>query len=309
VLRVNFSTAVVLAAACLGFEGKTGAAPGDLILVSVTKSGMKGNSASSLPSISADGTRIAFLSLSTNLDPADPDSIWDAYVKDMVTGDLILASTTKLGMKANKECLWAPISPDGTKVAFASSATNLDPRDTDPDPDVYIKDLITGDLVLASVRKDGVKANGGLHSTLSISADGTKVAFCSTATNLDPLDTDDRPDVYVKDTVTGDLTLASATISGTKGNRISTWMSLSADGTKVAFSSNSNLDPRVTTDRSDLFNIYIKDLITGDLTLASVTKAGTAGDGTHGWPSLSADGKRVTFYSYSTNLDPADSDT
>jgi hypothetical protein len=42
------------------------------------------------------------------------------------------------------------VSADGMWVAFSTDATNLDPGDSDDVLDDYVKDLITGDLMLAS---------------------------------------------------------------------------------------------------------------------------------------------------------------
>ena len=145
------------------------------------------------------------------------DGLYDVYVKDLTTGDLTLASTSDVGVKGNGSSFEPSISADGTKVAFSSEATNLDPADTDGVLDVYVKDLTTGDLALASTSDAGVKGNGSSFEP-SISADGTKVAFSSVATNLDPADTDGFADVYVKDLTTGDLALASTSDAGVKGN-------------------------------------------------------------------------------------------
>ncbi len=61
-------------------------------------------------------------------------------------------------------------------MAFDSSATNLDPADTDSCFDIYVKDLATGDITLASTSDSGIKANGSSAFT-RLSADGTRVAF------------------------------------------------------------------------------------------------------------------------------------
>ena len=99
-------------------------------------------------------------------------------MKDLTTGDLTLASTSDAGVKGNSSSLEASLSADGTKVAFPSEATNLDPADTGRVVDVYVKDLTTGDLTLASTSDAGVKGNGSSSDT-SLSADGTNVAFLS----------------------------------------------------------------------------------------------------------------------------------
>ena len=141
---------------------------------------------------------MAFYSFASNLDPADTDSVVDVYVKDLVTGDLTLVSTSDSGVKGNSGSLDPSLSADGTKVAFYSFASNLDPADTDTVADVYVKDLVTGDLTLVSTSDSGVKGNSDSLDP-SLSADGTKVAFSSFASNLDPADTDTLSDVYLKE--------------------------------------------------------------------------------------------------------------
>ena len=220
---------------------------GDLTLVSTSDSGVKGNSDSIRPSLSADGTRVAFYSHATNLDPADTDAVTDVYVKDLVTGDLTLVSTSDSGVKGNSGSSTPVVSADGTKVAFDSFATNLDPADTDSS----LRCVCQGSGYRGSHLGVDVRLRGERKRLqqlfASLSADGTKVAFLSFATNLDPADTDSLIDVYVKDLVTGDLTLASTSDSGVKGNGTASARQLSADGTKVAFDSfATNLDPADT---------------------------------------------------------------
>ena len=251
--------------------------------------------------VSSDGTRVAFQSGATNLDPADTDDIGDVYVKDLVTGDLTLASTSDTGEKGNGSSGPSPsLSADGTYVAFTSLSTNLDPADTDDTTDVYVKDLVTGDITLASTSDTGVKGDGE-SAAASLSADGTKVAFQSAATNLDPADTDPGIDVYVKDLLTGDITLASTDDAGAKGDGYVPI--LSADGTAVGFTSFANMDPDDTDFDSDA---YVKDLVTGETTVASINAAGVKGNGQSNASSLSADGTMVAFTSAANNLDPRD---
>lgn len=201
-------------------------------------------------------------------------------------------------------------------MAFQSLSSNLDPADTDPDPDVYVKDLTNGDITLASTSDAGVKSNAEIQIlALALSGNGTRVAFQSSATNLDSGDTDDRFDIYVKDLKTGDVTLASTSDSGVKSNGSHNWSpSLSSDGTKVAFQSlASNLDP---ADTDTLRDVYVKDLLTGDISLASTSDEGIKGNDSPdsisfetSRNSLSSDGTTVAFESAATNLDPVDSDT
>ena len=210
-------------------------------------------------------------------------------------GGLIIFSTSGIGEKGNAATTSSSLSAGGTMVAFQSVATNLDQADVDAIPDIYVKDLATGEL--SSPRRPDTGEKGNDFSLRpSLSANGTRVAFLSGATNLDP--TDDHPefDVYVKDVTTGDIMLASSSDAGERGNFISYYPSLSADGSSVAFASLAwNLDPADPT--MDAIDIYVKDLSSGDITLVSTTANGEKSDGTSFDPSLSADGTTVAFYS------------
>jgi outer membrane protein OmpA-like peptidoglycan-associated protein len=279
---------------------------GILTLASTSSTGVKGNGPNSPPAMSPGGGAVAFRSNSTNLVPADTDKTPDMYVKNLTTGNLLLASTSDQGVKGNSASEGPSISADGTKVAFRFNGTNLDPGDTDTIGDIYVKDLTTGDITLASTSSAGVKSNG-LSYAADLSGDGTKVAFVSYATNLDPADRDAKPDIYIKDLVSGRLTLASTSAVGAKGNGGSFSPSLSRDGSRVAFrSSSTNLDPGDSDTTPD---VYVKDLSTGRIILASTSDTGTKGTGSSFLPIISQDGTAVTFRSDASNLDPADTDT
>jgi Tol biopolymer transport system component len=357
------SVAVGVAVAAAVAVAPAAAAEGDLTLASTAQGGPKGDGSSFEPSLSSDGTRVAFHSYSSNLVEGDANGSYDVFVKDLVTGEVILASATQDGSQGNGNSLYPSLSADGTSVTFSSEATNLAAGDTDTHTDIYVKDLDTGELTLATVDENGAKSNDGSNrpsisadgnrvafwsyasnwvtgdteltadvfvkdlstdelilasadqqgakgnqssSSASLSADGTRVAFHSSATNLADDDTDTTQDVYVKDLLTGTVTLASTADNGDKSNRYSAYPKLSADGTRVAFESEStNLGEGDTDTTSDVF---VKNLTTGELTLASADGNGTKGDGASRLPHLSADGSRVAFYTGATNLVPGDTD-
>ena len=57
------------------------------------------------------------------------------------------SSSLEEGTKGDRNS-WSPsLSTDGTRVAFHSESTNLDPDDTDAGRDVYVKNLLTGEEV------------------------------------------------------------------------------------------------------------------------------------------------------------------
>lgn len=282
-------------------------ATGDITLASTSTGGVKGDFNSGLfqLGLSRNGTFVVFQSNSDNLDPLDGDVISDVYRKNVKTGVLKLVSTSTAGVKASGDSLNPAVSDDGRAVAFQSSASNLDPADTDGGYDIYVKDLSTGRLTLASASTAGVDGNGD-SQVPSISGGGKKVAFASTATNLDPADTDATSDIYVKNLVTGDLTLVSTADDGTKANGLSWNPHISGDGTRVAFESQAtNLDP---ADTDPGYDVYVKNLVTGDIALVSATPNGVKGDGASELGSLSGAGKSVGFETESTNLDPGDTE-
>ncbi len=265
---------------------------------------MKGDGESAAASLSADGTKVAFQSAATNLDPADTDPGIDVYVKDLLTGDITLCLHRRAGAKGDG---YVPIlSADGTAVGFTSFA-NMDPDDTDFDSDAYVKDLVTGETTVASINAAGVKGNGQSNAS-SLSADGTMVAFTSAANNLDPRDTTDGyDDVYVKNLTTGELVLASTTATGEKANLGGIFGRLSADGTPDRLSLRVHESPpgrhrhdlrclrQGPPDRRRHPRLDLRHRHQGQRRELRDRR-------------VSADGNTVAFASVATNLDPADTD-
>src|SRR5690606_196143 len=111
----------------------------------------------------------------------------------------------------------------------ASAASNLVRGDTNGREDVFVRDLLLGTTVRASVSSSGEQADGASREP-SISADGRFVAFSSVATNLVGGDTNGREDVFVRDLVLGTTTRVSVSSDGVEADRSSYFPSISADG-------------------------------------------------------------------------------
>jgi Tol biopolymer transport system component len=108
--------------------------------------------------------------------------------------------------------------------------------------------------------------------------------------------------VFVKDLKTGKVTLVSTDANGVQGDGDSDLNAISADGRFVVFSSiASNLVP---DDTNNSFDVFVKDLKTGNITLVSADAAGNEGDNASGSPTISADGSVVVFDSSASNLAP-----
>jgi Tol biopolymer transport system component len=272
---------------------------GQLRIVSADASGFPGNSDSWISSISADGRFVAFESLATNLVAGDTDDHADIFVKDLSSGSIRMASTTSSGGFAATNCWHPSISADGRYVAFVSDSANLAPGDSNGTWDVFVKDMSSGAVDIVSTSTDGINGNSYSENP-SISADGRWVAFDSFANNLIGGDTNGTFDVFAKDRSTGKLRLASSATDGAKGNDVSEFASISADGRFVAFESLST--NFVGADINDGADVFVKDLTTGQLTIESVSSDGLEGNIASFLASISADGHCIGFCSFATNF-------
>lgn len=150
-----------------------------------------------------------------------------------------------------------------------------------------------------SVATDGTQANN-LSLTPSISADGRKVAFTSSASNLVAGDTNSTSDIFLRNDSTDTTTRVSVASDGTQANASSYTPSISDDARWVAFSSTAtNL---VTGDTNAVNDVFLRDTQTGTTTRVSVGPAGAQGNNSSILPATSADGRFVAFASTATNL-------
>lgn len=327
-----------------------------LVSVDVAGNG-SGNSASLNPTISADGSVVMFESTASNLHPLDTNNISDIFARNLTTGTTHLVSVSSDGTGSSDqpsgrrdfmEYFYGPsaINADGSVVAFVSQATNLHPLDTETNLDVFVRNLNTGITHLVSVNAAGTASGFYDSGNPTISADGSIVAFESTASNLHPLDTDDQSDVFARNLTTGTTRLVSVSADGLSsangeaslpvisadgsvvaylnggifardlttgithlvgGSSFSGAVRLSADGSIVAFDSPSALHP---LDSNSAPDVYARDLATNTTYLVSVNADGTGSGNnspTTGLPvSLSADGRVIVFGSNAANLTAGD---
>jgi Tol biopolymer transport system component len=229
--------------------------------------GEPANADSSFPALDADGSRVVFASNATNLGDGDGDNLLDVHVRDLETGRTILVSRGADGAKGNGESGVADINSDGTRVAFASYATNLADGDTDVKPDIHLRDLAADTTRLVSATPEGTKSDGYVQR-LSIDASGERVAFDALSTTL-PGGTGSASQVYVRDFAAGTLVLASRADGpdGEPGSQGSAGPVISPDGGYVAFGSEApNLVPGTPAKAVETF---VRDLAAGRTELVS----------------------------------------
>jgi Tol biopolymer transport system component len=145
----------------------------------------------------------------------------------------------------------------------------------------------------------GIPANAD-SGTPQLSGDCTTVAFSSLASNLSAGDTNGVSDVYARLRGAKQTILASPGLGGDPADGASSAGGVSAEGRFVAFSSGaSNL---VSADTNGVEDVFVRDLMRSKTMRISVSSSGAEGNGDSVRPSISADGRFVTFTSRADNL-------
>jgi hypothetical protein len=259
---------------------------------------------SSGATISDNGRYVAFIV--TAFDGMDDQGLplygQAAFVRDMQTG-----RTTRVSRQAdggtNLSVFQAAISGDGKRVVFSGSGDWI--GDGGIHTGIFVHDRSSGATVRVNLTATGDSFPDGTNP--SISRDGTKVTWESYDPYV-PADTNGTGDVYVRDLITDTTTLVTANRRGTgAGNSYSSWGRLAAGGRYVGFySSASDLVAGDVNDNGS--DVFVRDLQTGRTTAVSTTVNGTTGNNESFFGALSANGSRIAFVSYATDLgvDPGD---
>lgn len=274
--------------------------------VSRSASGGDANGASTIfrGGMSADGNLVAFTSTASNLVDHDVNLSADVFVRDRAAGQTRTVSLGPAGLDSNGRSYDAAISADGRHVAFVSEATNLlATPDLNGKPDVFVRDLQTGVTQLVSATPGGLPA-GGVSGAPAISADGTRVAFQSTATDLVAGDTNGRSDIFVRDLTSGQTSRVSVSDTGAQANLDSVAPAISGDGSLVAFVTNASNLGGVKYSTGSM--LYLRDLTRGR-TERVLTESGLEHtNGGFSTAAIDATGRFVAFASNSTSFVPMD---
>jgi Tol biopolymer transport system component len=259
------------------------------------------------PALSADGRWVAFASEASDLvaGVTDANRVSDVFLWDRTTGARTLVSRSGASAKktANGFSNHPLLSADGRWVLYQSVASDLVPGQVDyPDAgtiDLFLFDRAAGTTVLVSHARGALAtAAGGFDDPLpTMSADGRWLAFTSRRPDLTATPGGEL-NVYLYDREGGGLTLAGAS----PGNS-ALQPALSADGRWLAFLSTGAPVPGVPNP-AGTDQLYLYDRTTRAVTLVS-RAAGSAVQGSNGsaaGPSLSADGRYLTFASDATDL-------
>ena len=270
---------------------------GQTTLVSRDGNGTQTAQISFSPVVSGNGQFVAFATAAP-LVPTDTNNQTDVYRMRLDTMELDLVSRLPDGSAGSAGAL-AGISSDGQAVGFDSPAAFVAADTNNTVSDVYVRDFAAGELHLASVGPDGEPSNG-YSGYAELSADGRYVTFSTQATNFgNPAN--EYFDVFWHDRTTGQTRRVSEAPNGEPQDGWSAHSSVSGDGRYVAFHSTStNLAPAPDVDFWTL--IFVRDMQTGAIVLAGPITEGGGADGGGEVPTISADGRFVTFYGYNSDF-------
>ena len=247
--------------------------------------------------ISPDGNRVAYLSSEAHPAAGVPTA-GDVrlYVRTLTTGVTRVVGTAGF---AGAESPVVEFNPEGTRFVFQSLDQESDALDLNRQFDVYLGSSDSDRIDLVTSGRGVPSRLGNLESEINvgggaISEDGNRILFRSDADNLVRGDTNNVPDMFVRDLPSGRTFLASTGSDGGWLDQGARAAVLSGDGRAVAFVSSSLLIQPGDSNR--MAKVFVRNLDTGTTVLASAPdRQAVGGTATASNPSISRDGSRVLF--------------
>lgn len=208
------------------------------IRISVSSTGAQANGDCNNPDFGRDSNWIYFDSDATNLVAVDSNGVRDVFAHNFVTGETIRVSQTPAGNGGNGLSRLPSASEDGFFVAYESNATNLVAGDNNGVKDIHYWNRFNFVNRRASNSPTG-QISDGESTNPAISADGSRVSFCTFSLNVIPGDYTTLPSLAVKDMGTGGVIAGAVDWFGRicqneTDNIRSSW---SGDGRCLAFES------------------------------------------------------------------------
>ncbi|MEW6582680.1 MAG: hypothetical protein AB1416_07970 [Actinomycetota bacterium] len=262
----------------------------------------------SRPSLSADGRYVAFETASATLLPGDANGASDIGVRDLAGGALTRGSVAADGTTPGGATS-PDLSGDGRHLAFL--ATTPHTTGAPARPNVYRRDLRAGVTVLASA-VDGTAgtAGDGAAGVPAITADGERIAFTTTSTDLVPGDGNGAvADAAVRDVETAATTRVGAGPSGQPA-AATTAAAISGGGGVVAVGYDdagaAPLLPGDTNGRPDVFarelaptdargpSVTVTQPGAGEVTAERAVPVAVTATDPSGVASVTVDGRRLT---------------
>ncbi|HET9482665.1 MAG TPA: hypothetical protein VFO79_01805, partial [Xanthomonadales bacterium] len=274
-------------------------------------------------SISADGNWIAFVSQDnlTQETPAPPGD--KVFLYERATQALTRVVGDSVGRNDGTIKARTRLSADGRYLAFVVDDLCVF-RCASRSREVVLYDRVQRSLRTVSLTPSWGRPNGpsapadGKNGdtfllALDISGDGGKIVFGSAATNLAPSDVNAADDIYVVETDSQTVAIASAAASETAGDMDRLAPELSGDGSMLAYAVKDR-DGAIAAGSTGgagakrgagVFNKWSDIAVQSDLlgeVIVSEGPGGQGADGDSGEPSISPAGDLVVYQTDATNL-------
>jgi WD40-like Beta Propeller Repeat len=251
---------------------------GLVTLISAAQSGSTANGESYEPTVSDDGSVIAYTSQASNIVPLEPVfSTPNVYVHYQTGGTAIISKDYETGKAASG---YAPsISGDGKQVAFCAFSNRLVDGDNNNLWDIFLWQQGKSALLRISLTATGDERNQGTESSSrvvapAISGNGKFIAYATTASNMVPDDNNGMQDIFLYQIASGKVKRISTGLNNTEGNGDSPI----GQGEKIGISHNGNWIT-YNTAASNLGvpkgNIVLQNTRTGRLSPITGTTAGS----------------------------------
>ena len=164
--------------------------------VGTSPAGVVANGDCFYPSLSGDGTHVAFFSGATNL-VSGAGFVTEIFERDLAAGTTVCASVDNTGTNVGVDGTFGgSVSMTGRWVAFFARGTNPLSGGNGTIDQAFVRDTQTGTTTCASQNSAGDYADASCIN-VTLSSDGRFVAFESMATNLVPGGVTNQFDVFV----------------------------------------------------------------------------------------------------------------
>ena len=276
-------------------------------LLSKNPAGFAGDSWSNRPVLDADGSTVAFLSGASDL-VAGTSGYINVYALDRTSGTLEVINVDSNGVY-QPECVGnvaqgskLEISADGRFVYYTFRSKTLVPGLPNCFYWGFARDRLLG---LTTMETRTTAGNPSFADDFDGSDDGRFVVFQSMTVSAGSGSGSIQDDVYLRNTVSGKVTVVNVSNQGAWSNGVSLYPSISGDGNRVAFLSfGKNLVP---DDTNNAYDVFVYDRPSKTIQIASVSSTGEIANLGSSWAlQISKDGNRVAFSSNADNLTAGD---
>jgi len=256
--------------------------------------------------------RVAFHSNSNDILPGQNNTSSDIFIAEVKksTGQTFSPlmkriSVSSSGAEGNADSTNAQMSANADFVVFETDATNLLPSlGNSAAQQIVLYDIKAGTLSLISKSTAGLPGNNSSYQP-HISFNGRYIAYITNASNIAADANADKKVVVRYDVKTGETKVVNVDASNIISDGTVEETNISGDGRFVVFSDSST--NFVSDNSGGLLNIYLKDMVTGQLVAVSRGVGNTAANNNSSLPSVAANGLNannglISFTSLASNL-------